>query len=82
MVKKKLDKLSKVKKICYDNIEYCKECIKIFQNYLDEYHNKYGDKPDSYTRFAIMLIDAYKSNITTSGIILLEIDSSFKKKLI
>lgn len=48
----------------------------IFQEYLD----KYGDTPDSYTKLVTMVINAYRFNITSLSNILVNISPSSKKK--
>ena len=73
--------LAKVKQICYFSINDSLKFIQLFEEYLIDYDEKYGDKPDSFTKLVKMIINAYTFSITNSTIILLEIDPNFEKKI-
>lgn len=75
--KKQISKLSKVKQRCYFDIEYTLKSIKLFQDYIDEYNNKYHNDKYSYVKFATMVIYAYKSKLASLSEILSEIDPKF-----
>jgi len=82
MDKKTLESLTKVKQICYSTINESLNFIQLFEEYLVNYGEKYGDKPDSFTKLVEMVINAYTFSITYSTMILSEIDPNFEKKII
>ncbi len=79
--KKKPSKLSTVKQICYRDIEFTLQGIKLFQDYIDEYNVQYHNDEYSYVKFATMVIDAYTINLASLSDILFKIDPNFKKKI-